>query len=126
MDPADPAHVRIALEQQGAMLGRHQAHLDTVTQHLQTLSSCVAELTSALRTSAPGIVPQQPPVQTPPGFQPTPPREPRLPPPEKYAAWQSPAKIPRQASSPPAVQHLCRCHITAGASVQCLFPLHNL
>ncbi|KAJ8365779.1 hypothetical protein SKAU_G00146100 [Synaphobranchus kaupii] len=56
MDPADPAQVRVALEQQGAMLGHHQSHLDT-----------------------------QPPGQTPPGFLSAPPREPRLPPPEKYA-----------------------------------------
>ncbi|KAJ8381134.1 hypothetical protein SKAU_G00019120 [Synaphobranchus kaupii] len=90
MDPADPAQVRVALEHQGAMLGRHQSHLDTVTQHLQILLSCVAELTSALRTPAPGIVPQQPPVQTPPGFLPAPPREPRLPPPEKYAGTYPP------------------------------------
>ncbi|KAJ8333478.1 hypothetical protein SKAU_G00414860 [Synaphobranchus kaupii] len=41
----DPARVRIALQQQGAMLGRHQSHLDTLIQHRQTLSSCVAELT---------------------------------------------------------------------------------
>ncbi|KAJ8353452.1 hypothetical protein SKAU_G00210190 [Synaphobranchus kaupii] len=85
MDPADPAQARVALEQQGAMQGRHHSQLDTVTQHLRTLASCVAELTSALRTLAPGIAPQQPPVQTPPGFLSAPPCEPQLPPPEKYA-----------------------------------------
>ncbi|KAJ8375043.1 hypothetical protein SKAU_G00056230 [Synaphobranchus kaupii] len=45
MDPADPAQVRVALEQQGALLGHHQAHLDTVTENIQTLASSVANLT---------------------------------------------------------------------------------
>ncbi|KAJ8333483.1 hypothetical protein SKAU_G00414910 [Synaphobranchus kaupii] len=34
------------------MLGRHQAHLEMVTHHIQTLSSSVADLTIVLRNSA--------------------------------------------------------------------------
>ncbi|KAJ8382372.1 hypothetical protein SKAU_G00031500 [Synaphobranchus kaupii] len=84
MDPADPAQVRVALEQQRAMLGRHQSHLDAVTHYLQTLSSCVVELTTTLRASPQGIAPQQPSAPPPPPRPPPAPvREPRLPPSEK-------------------------------------------
>ncbi|KAJ8333996.1 hypothetical protein SKAU_G00413150 [Synaphobranchus kaupii] len=82
MDPADPAQVHFALEQQGAMLGRHQSHLDTVTHHLQTLTSCVAELTASLRAPPPDTAPRQSSASPPPGLPPAPVREPCLPPPE--------------------------------------------
>ncbi|KAJ8386168.1 hypothetical protein AAFF_G00175920, partial [Aldrovandia affinis] len=79
MDPADPDHLRFALEQQGAMLGRHQTHLETVTHHLQTLTSSLAEITMTLRAPAPSTAPQQPADPPHPGFPSAPVREPRLP-----------------------------------------------
>lgn len=49
MDPVD--QVRLALEMQGAVLGGQQAHPEIVTQNLQSLSSCVANLTLVLQSS---------------------------------------------------------------------------
>ncbi|KAJ8412751.1 hypothetical protein AAFF_G00117020 [Aldrovandia affinis] len=85
MDPADPDQLRFALEQQGAMLGRHQDHLERVTEHLQSLTSGLAELTLTLRAPVINPAPQHAaaPLQPEPSSAPV--REPRLPPPERYA-----------------------------------------
>lgn len=72
MDPADPTQVKAALEQHGVFIGRQQAQLDSVAASIRDLTAQIQPLQlahSALASSSP--------------LQPA--REPRLPPPEKYA-----------------------------------------
>lgn len=72
MDPADPTQVKAALEQHGIVIGRQQAQLDTVAASIRDLTAQIQPLQLAHSVPA-ASSPLQPA------------REPRLPPPEKYA-----------------------------------------
>ena len=70
MDPADHNQLRSALGQQGVLLGRHSAQLDSVAESVRDLAAQIQSLQLARSASAstPGAT-----------------HEPRLPPPEKYS-----------------------------------------
>lgn len=82
MDPAEFAHLRSALENQGALLGTHQQDIQHVTENLRAVTDTLASLTAqiqqmqASRTLAP-VAPT--PIATP-----ISPHEPRLPAPPTY------------------------------------------
>lgn len=70
MDPADQQQLRSALEQQGAMLGRHSTQLDSVAASVRNLAAQIQplQLSRSASSSTPAAA-----------------HEPRLPPPEKYS-----------------------------------------
>lgn len=72
MDPADPNQMKACLEQQGALLGRQQAQLDSVAASIRDLTAKIQpiQLAQSRTASASGSSPVH---------------EPKLPPPEKYS-----------------------------------------
>ncbi|KAJ8282443.1 hypothetical protein COCON_G00049620 [Conger conger] len=85
MNPADQSQLQSVLGNHGAALGHQQQQLDSFAQQLRAVSDCLANLTVTLQTANPNF--GTPPFSTAaaPTAPPAPVREPRLPPPEKYA-----------------------------------------
>ena len=89
MESADLDQVKAVLERQGALLGRHQAQLQTVEDSLGAIATSITDLAAQLQQVQLALVrPPQPQLATPPD-PPGPPgnlfREPRLPAPALYA-----------------------------------------
>lgn len=90
MDPADPNFFRSVLEQQDAVLGRHQTQLDSMTKTMESLAASVTDLAAQIQqlhlSQAATTPPSAPPAAPTPLPQPAlHVVESRLPPPERYS-----------------------------------------
>ncbi|XP_060758152.1 uncharacterized protein LOC132868895 isoform X3 [Neoarius graeffei] len=82
MDPVELVHLRMAIQQQGILLGTHQQDLQQIAQNLATLSNSLNLLTTQVQHFQAVPTPAQPPPTSAPAT--TFLREPRLPVPQPY------------------------------------------